>query len=122
MAILFLVHTVKPIIPFVEYALNYNYISTVLCVNKDKPKMQCNGKCHLAKMVAKNTDDNQEKNLPEAKLNVLFMTLFLQEITRVPLVHTIKVIKEDTVSFKESNYTFSFVNLLFKPPISGFFS
>jgi hypothetical protein len=32
-----------------DYLLNYTYISKVLCINRDKPQMHCNGKCHLAK-------------------------------------------------------------------------
>ncbi len=43
----------KPVFPVVEYALNYDYIAKVLCVNKDKPMLHCNGKCHLMKELAK---------------------------------------------------------------------
>jgi hypothetical protein len=43
----------KPVFPVVEYALHYDYISEVLCVNKDKPMLHCNGKCHLMKELAK---------------------------------------------------------------------
>jgi hypothetical protein len=39
----------KPIAPFVTYALNYDYISKVLCINKDKPEMRCKGACQLMK-------------------------------------------------------------------------
>ena len=38
--------------PVVEYIVNYDYISKVLCVNKAKPQMHCNGKCHLMKKLA----------------------------------------------------------------------
>lgn len=44
---------VKPVLPVFEYAFNYDYISKVLCVNKAKPEMKCNGKCHLMKELAK---------------------------------------------------------------------
>lgn len=44
---------VKPVLPVLEYVVNYEYISKVLCINKDKPKLQCNGKCHLMKELAK---------------------------------------------------------------------
>ena len=32
-----------------DFLLNEDYITKVLCVNKDKPAMKCNGKCHLSK-------------------------------------------------------------------------
>ncbi len=44
---------VKPVLPVVEYMVNYDYISKVLCENKAKPKLKCNGKCHLMKELAK---------------------------------------------------------------------
>jgi hypothetical protein len=46
----------KPIFPLVDYAVNYNYIAKVLCVNKTKPILKCNGKCHLMKELAKAAD------------------------------------------------------------------
>lgn len=36
-----------------DYLLNKDYIAKVLCVNRDKPEMKCNGKCHLAKQLKK---------------------------------------------------------------------
>lgn len=32
-----------------HYLLKYNYYKNVLCENKDKPELKCNGTCHLAK-------------------------------------------------------------------------
>jgi len=31
--------------------LNRDYVARVLCINRDKPQLQCNGKCHLAKQL-----------------------------------------------------------------------
>ncbi len=41
----------RPVQPYVEYILNQDYIAEFLCINKDKPKLQCNGKCHLVKEI-----------------------------------------------------------------------
>lgn len=57
----------KPLFPVLEYAINYEYISKVLCVNKAKPMMHCNGKCHLMKELAKAQE--QEKQTPSNKKN-----------------------------------------------------
>jgi hypothetical protein len=43
----------KIVTPYIAYKLNYKYISTVLCENKKKPQMECNGKCHLSKELKK---------------------------------------------------------------------
>jgi len=70
----------KPIFPVIEYAVRYDYISKVLCVNKDKPKLQCNGKCHLMKELTKTSENdspissNKKMALQEVEV------LFFQEI------------------------------------------
>jgi len=43
----------KPLWPIVNYVINYDYIATVLCENKDKMELQCNGQCYLMKQLAK---------------------------------------------------------------------
>jgi hypothetical protein len=48
----------KPIAPFVEYAINYDYISKVLCINKDKPEMSCKGTCQLMIKLQEKQEDN----------------------------------------------------------------
>lgn len=57
----------KPVFPVLEYAANYEYITKVLCVNKAKPMMHCNGKCHLIKELAKAQEE--EKQAPFNKKN-----------------------------------------------------
>lgn len=49
----------KPVFPVIEYVVNYDYITKVLCVNKDKPLTHCNGKCHLMKELAKEAESNK---------------------------------------------------------------
>jgi len=50
-----------------EYYANYNYIVTELCVNRDKPFLECNGKCYLAKEIKKvnNGNHDNKSNLPK---------------------------------------------------------
>ncbi len=55
---LYLMGMVRPILPFIEYELNKEYISEFLCINRDKPKLQCDGKCHLAQELREATGDN----------------------------------------------------------------
>jgi hypothetical protein len=47
--------------PYLEYKVNYEYISTVLCINKEKPQMNCNGKCHLLKELKKAAEEESQK-------------------------------------------------------------
>lgn len=53
----------KPILPVLEYVVFYDYIRNELCVNRDKPELECNGKCHLKKEMANTAaNENNEKN------------------------------------------------------------
>lgn len=69
MLILVLAVVLKPIFPLVDYAVNYNYIAKVLCVNKTKPTLKCNGKCHLMKELAKaaESDNINDKSASSGK-------------------------------------------------------
>ncbi|WP_334055968.1 hypothetical protein [Polaribacter sp. P097] len=56
----------KPIAPFVEYAINYDYISKVLCINTDKPELSCNGKCQLMQKL----EEQQEKDYQSRRIQM----------------------------------------------------
>ncbi len=42
--------------------MNIDYIIETYCVNKEKPKLQCNGKCHLAGNLALSTSSSDTEN------------------------------------------------------------
>jgi len=37
--------------PWINYAINKDYISEYLCINKDQPELQCDGKCYLSQQL-----------------------------------------------------------------------
>ena len=54
-----------------KYELNKTEIIQKFCENKDKPKMQCDGKCHLKKMMLDEGDTQGEEpitTLPDIQL------------------------------------------------------
>jgi hypothetical protein len=48
--------------PYLSYKVNFKYISTVLCENKNKPVLQCHGKCHLQKELKKTAEEESKNN------------------------------------------------------------
>jgi hypothetical protein len=50
-----------PVIPVIDYLINKDYIAKNLCINKDKPKSCCKGKCHMVKQLQK-ASQNSEKD------------------------------------------------------------
>lgn len=48
-----------------EYQLNREYIAKNLCVNKSRPKMHCNGRCHMMKKMKQ--EEKQDQENPERR-------------------------------------------------------
>ena len=107
----------KPLFPVLEYAVNYEYISKVLCVNKAKPMMHCNGKCHLMKELAKAQET--EKQTSSNKKNVTVDTIdLILDIKNDFSLCVYNVNSKTTIHSKYSNL-YSHLNLysIFHPPI-----
>jgi len=60
-------YLIVPVVPIFDYLINKDYIAKNLCVNKDKPKSCCKGKCHLIKQLnkANSQQENEKKELPK---------------------------------------------------------
>lgn len=56
-------------IPYIQYVLFRHYIAKNLCINKDKPKSCCEGKCFRDKQVGKvvNADNDENKDSERSK-------------------------------------------------------
>lgn len=115
--LLTLIMLLKPVFPVVDYIVNYEYISKVLCVNKAKPKLKCNGKCHLMKELAKTSESetpiSSNKKMASHELEILFF----EEIKSFKITP----IYWDKNQFLNSNYSdlYSYLNSdsVFRPPI-----
>lgn len=53
-------YLILPALPVIHYLINKDYIAKNLCVNKDKPRSCCKGKCHMVKQLQK-TNQNSDK-------------------------------------------------------------
>jgi hypothetical protein len=107
---------VKPILPVLEYVVNYEYISKVLCVNKDKPKMQCNGKCHLMKELAKASDAEKPLSSDKKIVSPIFEVLFFEEIKSFKIASISFVTKEKINQSYSNLYSHLNSGSVFHPP------
>lgn len=64
-----------------NYSINKDYISKVLCENKDKPKMHCNGKCLLKKQLAKEEKKEQSPVKEKKEIQLFYETNSLISIS-----------------------------------------
>lgn len=67
--LLYLLAMVRPLVPIIEYHANYDYIANVLCENRDKPYLECNGKCYLEKQLKKANHTNHDHKSTVPSIN-----------------------------------------------------
>lgn len=70
----------KPVFPVLDYVINYDYISTHLCENIDKPALKCNGKCHLKKELANEAKKDNPKSNEQKSNSITFEVLYCENI------------------------------------------
>ncbi len=93
-----------------EYMLNKDYIARELCVNRAKPRLACNGQCHLMKQMAKETQKEQTGNTAKDKYEVIF-----SEINRQPALYPPYIIIKRLAAY-DQNIPHQPVHTIFHPP------
>lgn len=103
----------KPLMPILDYAVNYEYISKVLCINKDKPALHCNGKCYVTKELAKSSqeDSSKTKNQTQKIIDFYIPT----EISEIQFLEKEFFTKISFIYKKD--YAYLFLTHIFHPPI-----
>lgn len=102
--------------PVVEYIVNYDYISTVLCENIDKPELQCNGKCHVAKEFEQTLDHESPVKFEKSNVVLDFIPVHAYETKEYFAIDS-TLIKEKISSLYANFYTFLFSTIVLQPPI-----
>lgn len=108
----------KPILPVLDYIVNYEYISKVLCVNKDKPKMHCNGKCHLMRELAKAEESEKPISSDKKGNSQTIEVLFFQEVKTFQITDIFFQSAMKTNAEYSNLYFYLNPNSVFRPPTS----
>jgi hypothetical protein len=84
-AILFVVIMVsvssKDVLQWVMFRLNQDYISAVFCINKNRPEMNCDGKCYLSRTLDKSNKESSPTTLPPP--NEKSILVYYQEVSNM---------------------------------------
>nr|WP_299169475.1 hypothetical protein [uncultured Allomuricauda sp.] len=98
----------KPLYPIAEYIVNYNYIVNNLCENRDKPALNCDGKCYLSKLLAKESKESEENPFGEKQSQTEVQHIFFYKLSaQIDF-------EEDLLQGAKDN--FKFVSLLISTP------
>lgn len=106
----------RPLIPLVEYAANYQYISKELCINRKNAELNCNGKCYLAKELSKTNDGDSSpfhktKNSGQKLLDIYILPEMIKVGTGGDFLPYHFNFSYKTV------YSFLFLQPIFRPPV-----
>ncbi|WP_294276678.1 hypothetical protein [uncultured Chryseobacterium sp.] len=105
----------RPLIPLAEYAVNYTYIAEVLCINKAKPELHCNGKCYLSKELAKNSDAPSPLDKVKNSGQKILDTYLLPDIA---VVRPVSEFSSEYIIYPyRKAYAFLFLHSIFRPPV-----
>ncbi|WP_179336244.1 hypothetical protein [Winogradskyella costae] len=96
-----------------NFKLNQQAIIAQFCINKSKPKLQCNGKCHLTKELQETEDNHSEKIINTRNFDLAFSSHFIFEL-KIPKVKK----KRELVTYKEFQHTEPYLEILVPPPLS----
>ncbi|MCK5816046.1 MAG: hypothetical protein KAH07_08890 [Flavobacteriaceae bacterium] len=66
---LYIIAMIQPVMPILEYNLNKEYIASVLCENRDRPQLACNGKCYLDKKIKESKEHSHNHSAPQIDLS-----------------------------------------------------
>jgi hypothetical protein len=80
----------------INYLINISEITELFCVNKEKPQLQCNGKCHLANQFIETEKDENQSPFSNTQLAYNFDVI---SILLNPLYNTTLPEKEIKSSF-----------------------
>ena len=110
---LFLLQAFGSTVLLSNYYINKDYIASVLCINKSKPKLKCNGKCHLSKQL-KTAEENEKApfNSPFEKVN---FQLFSKSLNQIMVLNIADYQSEQFSDYSLPNYEQQ-LSAVFHPP------
>lgn len=104
----------RPVLPLVNYAVNYNYIVKNLCENRNIPQSTCKGKCYVAKELAKTEkQSNTNQTVKISGLDVFISNEILSFSDNIQFDIVKKNSGSDYIDFHTSEY----FSRIFHPPL-----
>ncbi|MBV6879147.1 hypothetical protein NG800_006330 [Epilithonimonas ginsengisoli] len=106
----------RPLVPLMDYAVNYDFINKNLCENKSKPQLLCNGKCYLKKEIAKTSTD-QSKNDSRISISGFTDIFVINENFEFFTITDYNYESSNFNSELDFSYKFNLFSNIFHPPL-----
>ncbi len=98
----------------IDYQLRKDFIAKALCVNKQKPQLNCNGKCYLAKRLK--TAEEQESKAQHNIFNKYEAPTMICEEVSNPHFQSFSAANTSATDSYSNHYSGLFAVHIFHPP------
>lgn len=99
-------------ITIVHFYSNQDQIENDYCVNKNKPELECHGKCHLSKVLSHQLDDYTDLNLKLNSSLIVFQAF--QNVTQ--FTFNLANAEQNLYALQKVDLNGGFVQSLLNPP------
>ena len=111
--VLIVFNSIRVSLTYAYYKLDPIGFVENLCENKDKPQLQCNGKCQLMRVAE---SQNSDQNTPESIIDFKELILYPSPNTSFQLTQYIPIRRQYFSSHYLNLYTFNNTSDCFHPP------
>ncbi len=98
---------------YAKYQWNKSEITKLFCINKDKPRLKCDGKCHLQTTLRTVEDQPASKGV---LLNYVSLTVFAEELAEQRIPAWDEIISSHAIQWV-MGFPLHQLQFIFKPPI-----
>jgi hypothetical protein len=96
---------------YAGFELNENYIVSELCINRDQPQLQCNGKCYLMQKV-KQAEQKEKSRDRENQRSLFQVGVVVEKLSFSPYVMQIAEEYQSEIPFRLPEFAAD----IFQPP------
>ncbi len=114
LVVLILLQTFSRELLVLDYQVHKERVTKLFCVNKDKPALHCNGKCHLAKQLRKTSDS--ESKAPTVGFGKVKYEVVAPILYQIAAMQRLKLVPVPYASATSVRYTFTPIHGVFHPP------
>jgi len=99
----------------IDFKINQDFITKVLCINKEKPKSTCNGKCYLTKQLKK-AEKQDQKQAPNSKKDRIEILYYFYKNTFNILTYRYAYTPKTNATYNKNVYKSVYLSRVFRPP------
>ncbi len=108
---------VRPLLPVIDYYMNYDYIAEELCINKNKPYMECNGRCYLNAAMERVNGPAEKQQQKSIVINLNDYPISTLDFHNYQLPLSDDLLYLETPIFSKKLVIKDYTSLLLRPPI-----